>query len=221
LWIDKRQFPTDADFAAFNALTLLPFQFFNPGNGFVFAACTNSAEAPGTDDPNFGYAQVKFKPEVPQLIWSQITPDNQTTPAAPWGFINGGGDQLDDYPEFTFAELAVNATLLLGFDSTGSAACDNGLASIFVKTRSSASFSASLKDGAGPYSLTRNPDILVTLADADYECYETSATLTADVTSEAVIDTYTWYKWIGDAWVQVAEMLTLTILMMRMKVNIM
>ncbi|WP_242087499.1 T9SS type A sorting domain-containing protein [Aestuariivivens sediminis] len=158
IWVDKAEIDAAGGFAAINsASTLLPFEFYDDGNGFVFAQCTNLFE--GTND-EYGYAQVVFKPGK-QYLWSQLNTD-ATTEAPPWGFIDGGGNLLYEYPETVFAELVVDATALLGF-SDENGACDTGLASIFVKSRSSASFTSSLKDGAGPYSLVRNPDIMVSV----------------------------------------------------------
>ncbi|WP_242158854.1 hypothetical protein, partial [Aestuariivivens sediminis] len=190
IWVDKAEIDAAGGFAAINsASTLLPFEFYDDGNGFVFAQCTNLFE--GTND-EYGYAQVVFKPGK-QYLWSQLNTD-ATTEAPPWGFIDGGGNLLYEYPETVFAELVVDATALLGF-SDENGACDTGLASIFVKSRSSASFTSSLKDGAGPYSLVRNPDIMVSVADGNYECYEPYATLTANVQTTATISGYQWYVW--------------------------
>lgn len=71
VWIDKRQFPTEADFLAYNQNAgLRPFDFFDDGNGFVYTGCANSFD--GDDDTEFGYAQVVLKQGAPQSIFSQL-----------------------------------------------------------------------------------------------------------------------------------------------------
>ncbi|TYA59272.1 hypothetical protein, partial [Formosa maritima] len=195
VWIDKNDFPTDADFDSFNSLPDRPFNFYDDGNGYVFAACTNSIEGGET---NFGYARIALVDGAPQAIFSQL---NNTGPtAAPsWGTINSGGNQVTQYPTDTFVEFAINATLL-GFDTESSGeGCESGLGSVIVKSRSSASFTSSLKDMAGPFNLGDRPEVVVAVDDASYACFETFATLTANPVPPSappgVSYNYQWYVW--------------------------
>ncbi|WP_223034229.1 hypothetical protein, partial [Hanstruepera marina] len=195
VWIDKNDFPTDADFDNFNTLGDRPFNFYDDGNGYVFAACTNSVEG---DESNFGYARIALIDGAPQAIFSQL---NNSGPAdAPsWGTIDSGGNQVAQYPTDTFVEFAINATLL-GFDTESAGeGCESGLGSVIVKSRSSASFTSSLKDMAGPFNLGDRPEVEVTVDNAEYACFETSATLTATTVPPSdppgVSYTYQWYVW--------------------------
>ncbi|RSK40221.1 hypothetical protein, partial [Mangrovimonas spongiae] len=196
VWIDKNDFPTDADFDNFNTLGDRPFDFYDDGNGYVFAACTNSIEG---DESNFGYARITLRQGISQVpVFSQL---NNTGPTAapPWGTIDSGGDQVFEYPTDTFVEFAINSTLL-GFDTQSeSGSCENPLGSVIVKSRSSASFTSSLKDMAGPFNLGDQPEIVVEVDDAEYECFETSATLTVTTVPPSsppgVSYDYQWYEW--------------------------
>ncbi|MFD0977701.1 hypothetical protein, partial [Salinimicrobium gaetbulicola] len=197
VWIDKRDFPTNQDFADFNLLPERPFNFGSASGGFVFYPCDNDPSK------NYGYARISLKSGTPKLAVFAQSNNDGTVPAPDWGTINDAGDVVDFYQTNTLAELALNSTLF-GFDTqSDNIFCDSPLGSVIVKSRSSDAFTSSLKDFAGPFQLGDTPEVTVEVENGSYECFETSTTLTADVTPLTGTFKYQWYEWIDDAYVEI------------------
>ncbi|MET6992085.1 hypothetical protein [Sediminicola arcticus] len=96
----------------------------------------------------YGYANINFVGNT----FSKVNTSASTGP--PWGTYATGLTPAVNYEPEAFAEIGVNFTGI-GFDprtlfGPGSA-CDSPFSSVLVKTRSSASFTSSLSDFAGPY----------------------------------------------------------------------
>ncbi|MEJ1223740.1 immunoglobulin domain-containing protein [Sediminicola sp. 1XM1-17] len=96
----------------------------------------------------YGYASINFTGNT----FSKVNTVATTGP--PWGTYATGLTPATSYEKEAFAEIGVNFTGI-GFDprtlfGPGSA-CDSPFSSVLVKTRSSASFTSSLSDFAGPY----------------------------------------------------------------------
>lgn len=185
VWIERSDFPNDAAFALFNTRTARPFNFGDANGNFEYHSDTNC---------DFGYARISLKPGEDPAVFAQI--NSTEVPAPYWNTIDRGGDPSQVYEANNFFEIAVNATLF-GFDtrSTGGE-CQSPLGSLLVKTRSSDSFTASLKDFAGPFELGNTPEISVNVEDGSYECFEESTTLIALVNppvSPSRTYTYQWY----------------------------
>ncbi|MCK4677808.1 MAG: HYR domain-containing protein, partial [Bacteroidales bacterium] len=106
----------------------------------------------------FGYADVV--PESTGTVGCAIWNDAGTgvTPAPPWGTLNPSGNWSADYSQDQFLEIALDLSEI-GIDPalyTGDV-YDMQYQSLYFKSRSSASFTASLKDFCGPYPFIGNP----------------------------------------------------------------
>ncbi|WP_208639303.1 hypothetical protein, partial [Tenacibaculum discolor] len=186
VWVELVGVP-DSYFDTHNTLPFRPFEFKQDNNGYIQYDGGNGAG-------NYGYAEIQLRQGVPDAVFSQVN-DAGPVPAGPWGTINKGGNIVSDYSQTTFAEIAINASAL-GFDSSSTPGidCISPLGSVIVKTRSSDSFTAELKDLAGPFSLADTPEVTVEIEGEDLGCTEDSITLTATATPEGNTFTYVWYK---------------------------
>ena len=196
-WIDSDQLKgldgdatsfSDADFAAYNLLPLRPFNFGDDVGDFEFYNCNNDTNIP------YGYARFSLRNDLggdPLFAQVNITA-NATAP--PWGTISSSGDFTPEYIAPTLAEYGINASIL-GLDTSGQQGqCQAPLGSVIVKTRSSDSFTAELKDLAGPFNLGDTPEYTVTVGkDGDLTCTVEQVTLTASPNPPGTY-TYVWYK---------------------------
>ncbi|MCK3682715.1 hypothetical protein, partial [Maribellus sp. YY47] len=196
-WIDKRDFPTDADLDAFNLLPGRPFEFVIANDAFY--ACTNSFDD-DPDDDNFGYQLIQLRSDLQdEAVHTQLNDAGQVA-APPWGTINSKGNVVTQYPTNTLVEFAINATAL-GFDTrSGADPCISTLGSVIVKSRSSASLPSSLKDMGGPFDLGDKPQLEVFLEGGAACEGDPPVVLTADLGNSpaenppSVDYEYTWYK---------------------------
>ncbi|MBD0822681.1 T9SS type A sorting domain-containing protein [Aestuariibaculum marinum] len=181
-WIDRTEFPNNNAMTIFNGLNDRPFDFVISNDNFT--ACTNAFDS--TVEANYGYAQIKLRedlgPLVPDAVHTQLN-NTGTTTAPPWGTIDSGGNLIMNYPTDTFVEIAVNATLL-GFDTRSTPGCDSGLGSVMVKSRSSHSWTSSLKDMGGPFDLGDQPELKVEIAGGAACVGDNPVILTADTTPD-------------------------------------
>lgn len=120
--------------------------------------------------------------------------NSSATTAPPWGTLtDGGGNASSTYYQGSLAEVGLNLTAL-GIDPSlvsGGNACDPPFSRVMVKTRSSASFTAQLKDFAGPYAFLDAPVIDVSIDDPGvFDCDNT--TLTLSPTSPTAGAYYEW-----------------------------
>ncbi|MCR8667725.1 T9SS type A sorting domain-containing protein [Aestuariibaculum sp. M13] len=160
VWIDidaiSQFLGTLTDFNNDSLYDARPFDFTGD-----FTPCTNSIEG---DESNFGYAEIKLRQGKDQAVFTQLN-NTGPSPAPYWGTIDSGNSQpVLEYPTDTFVEFAINATAL-GFDTQSeSGNCESTLGSVMVKSRSSASWTSSLKDLGGPFNLGDKPVLEVSLA---------------------------------------------------------
>lgn len=151
VWMKK----TDAVVATFNANFARPFDITG-----VFDQ---------TSGATYGYAEIAAKGSVP-LNPNAVNPyvfavvnTTADTFGAPWGSMEGStAKYFDDIKKLQFSEFAINLSAL-GLDSriNTQIPCENLLGTLIVKTRSSSSFTAELKDFAGPYKFgnTETPQV--------------------------------------------------------------
>ncbi|PHR71022.1 MAG: hypothetical protein COA67_07445 [Lutibacter sp.] len=177
----------------------IPDSYFTTHNGLPFRSFEFAGEnhSGGNGAGNYGYAQIQQRTDIPGLasaFYSQVN-DGAPVVAGPWQTIGTGGALSTEYHQTTFAELAINATAL-GLDSGSSGTgCAGSLGDVIVKTRSSDSFTAELKDLAGPFSLGAPPEVSVELTgDTELDCNITSVTLTAAPSPNTFTYIYEWYK---------------------------
>jgi hypothetical protein len=126
-----------------SSLSITPTKF-NWGGSFDGAG-------PGA---TYGYANIT--PKVAGDFYTGLQCDNNTWPG-PFGYINSGGAVTANYTQRQFMEISVNMTKL-GLDPytlLASTGCRAGFKRLFVKTRSSTSFTSELKDFIGPYDFAK------------------------------------------------------------------
>jgi PKD repeat protein len=140
----------------------------------------------GTSGALYGYAEIAKKGSYPSDavntdIFAVVNVAADTF-GAPWGSLEGPKAQyLDDIEKLQFSEFGINLTAF-GLDkkTAQSTACASLLGTLLVKTRSSSSFTAELKDFAGPYPFGNAVQPAVNLAvNREINCINTTATITA------------------------------------------
>jgi len=105
----------------------------------------------GTGADGFGYAGIEVPDESAEAsVWAIVNTDEATL-GAPWGSLEGPQAKFyEDMQLLQYTEFAINLTSL-GLAFGGTDPCKKTLGSLFVKTRSSSSFTAELKDFGGPF----------------------------------------------------------------------
>lgn len=155
----------------------LPFRF---GNNFDGAG-TNAA---------YGYADIV--PFASAVTCGFVNGPTQLPTAPPWGTKNTKSNVFGtSYSAYSTSELAADMTDY-GIDYLlveGADPCDFPWKSAMIKTRTSQSFSASLKDFAGPYEWGV-PSVAATSATTLLNC--TNPTITLSVPSPRTDATYQW-----------------------------
>ena len=143
----------------------------------------------------YGYGQIV----VPAgALLSNVNLLSSTGP--PWGTTNTSGYSANFSAEY-FAEVGVNFTQL-GFDPQAlfgnGAACDSPFSAILNKSRTSSSFTSSLKDFAGPYVFLGSAEgtqVNTTITDpGDFDSCATSETLTLQAEFISASSDYVWYS---------------------------
>jgi len=192
VWIAKTTFDS---LMIFNTLANRPFRLtgtFDQGNGATL----------------FGYAGIDTKtPATGPSVYAVVN-TTANTPAAPWGSLEGGADYQDDIQTLQFSEFAINLTAF-GLDrrNDNQAPCDNILGTLLVKTRSSSSFTAELKDFAGPYQFGNFTEVDVTANSSNnLSCANPTTTLSATNVIPAGA-TITWYGPSPDAGVSLGPVI--------------
>lgn len=141
----------------------------------------------------YGYGQIV----VPVgSLFSQV--NALATSAAPWGTTNTSGYSLT-YNQDYFAEVGINFTQL-GFDPRAlfgsGAACDSPFSAIITKSRSSSSFTSTLKDFAGPYDFlgsAEDTQVNTAIEDpGDFDSCATGETLTLQAEFLSASADYVW-----------------------------
>jgi gliding motility-associated-like protein len=136
------------------------------------------------------YGYVDVIPLNPNVGCGLSNPSN--TAAPPWGTLNSGGGYSTVYEKYQFAEFGINLTAF-GIDPAdleGIDACDTPFSSILYKSRTSASFTSSLKDFNGPIEFKDIPEVPVIATTDTLDCYNPIGVLT-------ILDTLdgSYYEW--------------------------
>lgn len=122
------------------------------------------------------------------------------TTAPPWGTTDTSG-YTTNYGSGYLAEVGVNFTQL-GFDPQAlfgnGAACDSPFSAVISKSRTSSSFTSSLKDFAGPYDFlgsAAGTQVNTTIVDpGDFDSCTTGETLTLQAEFVSPTSEYVWYS---------------------------
>lgn len=117
-----------------------------------------------------------------------------TTYSTPWGSYGSSGWE-SQYTSLQFIEVGLNLTRI-GIDPAlyssvlNSTACQSAFASIFFKSRSSASFTSNLQDFIGPYDFLQTPVLDYTLSTPALSCAHPTGTIS--ITNNTTAGYYTW-----------------------------
>lgn len=141
----------------------------------------------------YGYASINFAGNT----FSKVNTVASTAP--PWGTYATGLSPATQYEQEAFAEIGINFTGI-GFDPRTlfgpGAACDSPFSSVLVKTRSSASFTSSLSDFAGPYDFlggSSSGQLDTSIVDpGNFSGCVSNETLTLEANFDSVIAEYYW-----------------------------
>ncbi|MDO8367672.1 MAG: hypothetical protein Q7T20_12805 [Saprospiraceae bacterium] len=129
----------------------------------------------------FGYASIV--PLGMGDICGYVNKDNELPAAPPWGTKNTKSHVYGtSYSEFSVAEIGVNLTAM-GLDHaslSGADPCYFPLITFIVKTRASNSFTAQLKDFAGPYNWGAPGVSAMIQGDPILSCLNPTITISAD-----------------------------------------
>ncbi|SKB44772.1 hypothetical protein SAMN05660866_01529 [Maribacter arcticus] len=123
-----------------------------------------------------------------------------STAAPPWGTTNTSG-YTANYSSDYFAEVGINFTQL-GFDPRAlfgsGAACDSPFSAILTKSRTSSSFTSSLKDFAGPYDFlgsAAGTQVNTTITDpGSFDSCASGETFTLQAEFISTTAEYIWYS---------------------------
>lgn len=147
---------------------------------------------------SFGYASIVSKSGATAfgsgIANLSATPAADTTYATPWGSNNTSGWSAQ-YNSLQFIEVGLNLTRI-GIDPAlyasvlSSGACGSSFATIFFKSRSSASFTSNLQDFSGPFDFLQTPVLDYTLSAPTLSCANTTGSI--NITNNTTAGYYTW-----------------------------
>ena len=182
------------------------------GDGFVFNDDDNHPNRPfditgvynqGDGCIDYGYVEIQPKGSEPADFWATVNISTTPLKAAPWGTVIEKGKVVTGYYQYQLTEIAIDMTKF-GLDkelyplAPGADPCSNLLGTLLVKSRSSASFTAQLKDFAGPYPFGNTVNFAVTM-DPQQVCEGDEVTFTATVIDPSGFDDFSsaefLYKW--------------------------
>lgn len=137
----------------------------------------------------YGYANIK--PKTTGAFYAGIQSTAAATWAGPFALVRENNSVVTTYGAKQFMEFAVNLTKL-GIEpaSFSNNACGTPFRRVLIKTRSSTSFTAELKDFIGPYKMFDYPQVDAN-AFTRYFC-ETMPTTTINVYNAVSTSLYTW-----------------------------
>ncbi|QBA63568.1 Ig-like domain-containing protein [Muriicola soli] len=167
---------------------------FNPGS--APGGTSTFVWGPNIDGGStYGYAQIV----VPAgTLLSNVNLFSTTAP--PWGTTDTSGYNTN-YSGGYLAEVGVNFTQL-GFDPRAlfgsGAACDSPFSAVITKSRTSSSFTSSLKDFAGPYDFlgsAAGTEVNTSIVDpGDFDSCNTGETLNLQAEFISASAEYIWYS---------------------------
>ncbi|MCU7547510.1 T9SS type A sorting domain-containing protein [Chitinophagaceae bacterium LB-8] len=136
-----------------NDLNITPaaFNWAKDGSGnFIYDGASASSQ----------YVYASIRPKTTGSFYSGVQ-SSAGTWAGPFKFLDAGNNILDNFTGGEFLEFSVNLTKL-GLDPVtllGGSACGLPFRRILAKTRTSTSFSSSLKDFVGPFDFFLSPEV--------------------------------------------------------------
>lgn len=160
---------------------------------FINRGFTYTAFDGASNGSVYGYASINFAGNT----FSKVNTVPSVAP--PWGTYATGLSPATSYEQEAFAEIGVNFTGI-GFDprtlfGPGSA-CDSPFSSVLVKSRSSASFTSSLADFAGPYDFlggSSDGQLDTSIKDpGNFSGCVANETLTLEANFDSAIAEYNW-----------------------------
>jgi hypothetical protein len=147
---------------------------------------------------SFGYASIVSKSGATAfgsgIANLSATPAADTTYATPWGSNNTSGWSTQ-YNSLQFIEVGLNLTRI-GIDPAlyasvlSSGACGSSFATIFFKSRSSASFTSNLQDFSGPFDFLQMPVLDHTLSTPMLSCANPTGNI--NINNNTTAGYYTW-----------------------------
>ncbi len=149
-------------------------------------------------NPAYGYAKIVAKAGSVLNFWGSVNSSN--IPGPSWGTASKDlGTSNNNYYSLSnapgqFSEAAVDLTSLgidPAFNNTSGTSCNPPYTRILIKTRSSAVFTSSLADFAGPYPFLDAPVISATIAPPQ----NLSCSISSIVLQPKTIDNGRYYKW--------------------------
>jgi hypothetical protein len=120
-----------------------------PNRPFVFTGKFDGGSLSG----NYGYAEIRPVDNSPSSCLIALMTNRTTVIGPAWGSLSGNQAHYNDnITRLQMVEIGINLTAF-GFGSGDASGekCELFLGNLLVKTRSSSSFTAELKDYAGPY----------------------------------------------------------------------
>lgn len=130
----------------------------------------------------YGYAGIEALPAQSGLFCGYVNQDGETPLAPPWGSKGTKTNSyITNYIPYSNAEVGINLTAF-GMDHSslsGADPCFFPLNTFLVKTRASASFTAQLKDFAGPY-MWGQPRFDLVFDNTLISCENETATITVN-----------------------------------------
>ena len=147
-------------------------------------------DGPFTGSP-YGYASIV--PKSGNEACGYVNLENENPSAPPWGTLNTKGHIYQTtYSDYSIVEVGVNMTSF-GIDHAsllGADPCEFPINTFMVKTRASASFTAQLKDFAGPYTWGQPRVGAITLVTPEISCETPIITIYSDSDRDDII-----YQW--------------------------
>lgn len=137
----------------------------------------------------YGYAGIT--PNTTGAFYTGLSSVNNTW-AGPFQLVKGDNSLVTTYTSMQFMEFSVNLSKL-GLDPVtllGGNACGMPFRRVLVKSRTSTSFTSSLKDFVGPFDFFLAPRAIAS-ADLPYQC-GTMGVSTLQVTNPVSTSVYTW-----------------------------
>jgi hypothetical protein len=172
--------------------------------GFKFNVATGGGLVPFQAGLNgYGYASVDFAAASVPFFIGEVSDTLTFRPTPPWGSYDASGTRIlpgGQYNQGQFIEFGLNLTAL-NMDPVGYKFldptkdwCETPFTSIMIKTRTSGSASATLKDFIGPTNFKLDP-LSLTSSNTGKNCITDTASLL--VTNNTGANANAYYEWVN------------------------
>ncbi len=141
----------------------------------------------------YGYADIEIPPNS---LYGCGVGNASFSPGPPWGTLNTSGEFSSFYEANQFVEVGLDLTVfgvdpVLLYSDDGASLCDLPFSNIIFKARASSSFTAQLKDFAGPFPFNYTTAVAAQIVGQDsISCQESIIELAA---ADTITGTY--YSW--------------------------